>query len=92
MVQSAAPVSRYPVLEIAGLVGALAGVARVAGIATVWVVGLAAHIGATLLTFAGIWILLVSGHADWSLANSVDVAVRNALDKQSLIVENRALR
>jgi hypothetical protein len=37
------------------------------------------HIGATLLTFAGIWILLVSGHADWSLANSVDVGVSYGL-------------
>ena len=37
------------------------------------------HIGATLLTFAGIWVLLQSGYADWSLANTIDVGVSYGL-------------
>ena len=54
LLSSSLPVSRYPFLEIAAMLAAMYGVWRVAGIAAVWIAGLAAHIGATLLVYAGI--------------------------------------
>ena len=54
LLSSALPVSRYPALEIAGLLGAVYGVWRVAGITAVWIAGLAAHLGSTLVVYAGI--------------------------------------
>jgi hypothetical protein len=62
LLSSSLPVSRFPFAEIAGMVAAMWGVWRVAGIAAVWVAGLAAHIGSTLVVYAGIGGLWLIDH------------------------------
>lgn len=62
LLTSALPVSSYPVLEIAGVAAAMYGVWRVAGIAAVWLAGLTAHIGCTLVVYAGIGGLWLVDH------------------------------
>ena len=62
LLSSAMPVGRYPLLEIAGMAGAMYGVWRVAGIAAVWIAGLAAHLGATLVVYAGMGGLWLADH------------------------------
>jgi hypothetical protein len=57
LLTSALPVGRYPAVEIAGLLIALYGVWRVSGIVAIWVAGLTAHIGCTLVVYAGIALL-----------------------------------
>lgn len=62
LLSSSLPVSRFPFLEIAGMVGAMYGVWRVAGITAVWAAGLAAHVGATLVAYAGIGGIWLADH------------------------------
>jgi hypothetical protein len=57
LLTSALPVGRYPAAEIVGLLIALYGVWRVSGIVAIWVAGLTAHIGCTLVVYAGIALL-----------------------------------
>lgn len=54
LLTSALPVSGYPVGEIPGVVAAIYAVWRISGIAAVWLAGLAAHVGCTLVVYAGI--------------------------------------
>jgi hypothetical protein len=59
LLTSALPVSRYPILEIPGLLAAIYGVWRLAGLGAVWTAALAAHIGATLVVYGavgGLWL------------------------------------
>jgi hypothetical protein len=70
LLTSAMPVGRWPFAEIAGIVAAIYGVWRVAGIGAVWVAGLAAHIGSALLVYAGIGVLWLVDHA--SVSDQVD--------------------
>lgn len=62
LLTSALPVSRFPFAEIAGMVAAMWGVWRVVGIGAVWAAGLAAHIGSTLVVYAGIGGLWLIDH------------------------------
>jgi hypothetical protein len=57
LLTSAIPVGRFPAAEIVGLLIALYGVWRVSGIVAIWVAGLTAHIGCTLVVYAGIALL-----------------------------------
>jgi len=57
LLSSALPVGRLPFGEIAGLAVAAYAVWRLAGIAVVWLVGLAAHIGCTLVAYAALGLL-----------------------------------
>ena len=61
LLSSALPVSGLAALEIAGLAITLYAVWRIAGIGAVWVAGLAAHIGSTLLVYAGLGGLWLAG-------------------------------
>ena len=70
LLTSAMPVSRYPFAEIAGMVAAIWGVWRVAGIGAVWLAGLAAHIGSTLVVYAGIGALWLIDHG--TVADQLD--------------------
>ena len=62
LLSSSLPVGRYPFLEIAGMAAAMYGVWRVAGIAAVWIAGLAAHLGSALIVYAGIGGLWLADH------------------------------
>ena len=57
LLSSALPVGRLPFGEIAGLAGAAYGVWRLAGIAVIWIVGLTAHVGCTLIAYAALGLL-----------------------------------
>lgn len=57
LLSSALVVGRLPFGEIAGLAAAAYGVWRLGGIAVVWVVGLAAHIGCTLVAYGALGVL-----------------------------------
>ena len=62
LLSSSLPVGRLPFLEIAALFGAIYGVWRVAGISAVWIAGLAAHLGSTLVVYAGMGGLWLADH------------------------------
>jgi len=70
LLTSAMPVGRWPFAEIAGMVAAIYGVWRVAGMGAVWIAGLAAHIGSTLVVYAGIGVLWLFDHG--TVSDQVD--------------------
>jgi hypothetical protein len=76
LLSSALPVGRLPFAEIAGLVLAAWAVWRASGILAVWVVGLAAHIGCTLIVYAGFGLLwLVDREAAGDAADRSDYGI-----------------
>jgi hypothetical protein len=57
LLSSTLPVGRLPFGEIAGLAAAAWAVWRLAGIAVVWVVGLSAHVGCTLIAYGALGVV-----------------------------------